>query len=78
MLAAGPERTVVLREIYKMSEGDYSKYFLQAAFTGKITAPSKDVASAAQVKQMVAGNPGAVGYVNKRRRRRFGKGRVQD
>jgi hypothetical protein len=43
MLAAGPERTVVLREIYKMSEGDYSKYFLQAAFTGKIPAPSKDV-----------------------------------
>ena len=65
MLAAGPERTVVLREIYKMSEGDYSKYFLQAAFTGKITAPPKNVASAALVKQMVAENPGAVGYVKK-------------
>jgi len=55
MLAAGPERTVVLREIYKMSEGDYSKYFLQAAFTGKIPAPSRTWA--AQVKQMVAENP---------------------
>src|SRR5450432_2133386 len=31
MLAQGqPERAVILREIYKMSEADYAKYFLQA------------------------------------------------
>jgi ABC-type phosphate transport system substrate-binding protein len=66
MLAQGqPERAVILREIYKMSEADYAKYFLQAAFTGKISAPPKDVPSAAQVKQLVAENPGAVGYAKK-------------
>jgi len=66
MLAQGqPERAVILREIYKMSEADYSKYFLQAAFAGKVSAPPKDVPSAAQVKQVVAENPGAIGYVKK-------------
>lgn len=66
MAAAGsPERAVVLREIFKMSDGEYSKYFMQAAFTGKVTAPPKEASSAAQMKQSVAGNPGAIGYVKK-------------
>lgn len=64
MLAPGsPERAVILREIYKMSEADYGKYFLQAAFSGRITAPPKDLASPAQMKQDVAANPGAIGYL---------------
>jgi len=64
MLAPGtPARDDVLRDIYKMSEGDYGKYFLQAAFTGKVDAPPKDVASDSDVKQAVAANPGAIGYV---------------
>jgi ABC-type phosphate transport system substrate-binding protein len=66
MLAQGQaERSKVLHDIYKMAEGDYSKYFLQAAFTGRITAPPKDVAGAAQMKEQVAGNPGAIGYLKK-------------
>ena len=66
MLAQGqPERAAVLRGIYKMSEDDYGQYFTQAAFAGKVSAPPKDVASAAQMKQAVAGNPGAIGYVKK-------------
>jgi len=66
MLAPGqPERAVILREIYKMSESDYGKYFLQAAFSGRVTAPPKDVGSAAQMKQLVAANPGAIGYLKK-------------
>jgi ABC-type phosphate transport system substrate-binding protein len=64
MLAPGqPERAVLLHEVYKMGEADYSKYFLQASFTGKVEAPPKDVASAAEVKQAVAANIGAIGYV---------------
>jgi ABC-type phosphate transport system substrate-binding protein len=66
MLAQGqPERAVALREIYKMSEGDYAKYFMQAAFQGKVAAPPKDVASGAQMKQAIADNAGAIGYVKK-------------
>jgi ABC-type phosphate transport system substrate-binding protein len=66
MLAQGqPERAVVLREIYKLPEDGYEQYFTQAAFAGKVSAPPKDVASAAQMKQAVAANPGAIGYVKK-------------
>jgi len=66
MLAPGhPERGIVLRQIYKMSEEDLSQYFVQAAFAGKVSAHPKDVASGAQMKQAVGANPGAIGYVKK-------------
>lgn len=64
MLAPGAtERAVVLRELYRMTEADYTKYFLQAAFNGKIQAPPKDLDSEAQMKQFLAANPGAIGYL---------------
>jgi ABC-type phosphate transport system substrate-binding protein len=66
MLAPGvPERAVVLRQIYKMTEADYTRYFLQAAFTGKIEAPPKDLDSTVQMKQFLSANPGAIGYLKK-------------
>jgi len=66
MLAQGlPERSSVLRQIYKMSEDDLVQYFTAAAFAGKVAAPPKEIASAAQMKQAVAANPGAIGYVKK-------------
>jgi hypothetical protein len=66
MLAQGlPERAVILREIYKMPEDQLGQYFVQAAFAGKVSAPPKDIASAALMKQTVAGNPGAIGFVKK-------------
>jgi ABC-type phosphate transport system substrate-binding protein len=64
MAAPGsPERGAVLAGIYKMSESEYAKYFLQAAFTGAVAAPPKDATSSTQVKQLVAENPGAIGYI---------------
>lgn len=57
------ERTLVLKDVYKMSEADYAKYFLQATFTGTVSAPPKDASSAAEMKQLVAANAGAIGYV---------------
>jgi ABC-type phosphate transport system substrate-binding protein len=66
MLAQGlPERAVVLRQIYKMPEEDLGQYFTAAAFAGKISAPPKETATAALMKQAVAANPGAIGYVKK-------------
>ncbi|HLJ24984.1 MAG TPA: hypothetical protein VKT71_12800 [Candidatus Acidoferrales bacterium] len=66
MLGAGqPERAVILREIYKMPEDQLGQYFVQAAFAGKISAPPKDVGTAAMMKAAVAANPGAIGYVKK-------------
>jgi ABC-type phosphate transport system substrate-binding protein len=60
-----PERTVVLREVFKMNESDYTKYFLQAAFTGRVQAPPKDLSSAAQMKARLLANPNAIGYLRK-------------
>jgi hypothetical protein len=33
--AEAPEREVILRQIYKMSESEFSKYVLQSAFIGR-------------------------------------------
>lgn len=66
MLERGqPERQVVLREVYKMNESDYTKYFLQAAFTGRVQAAPKDLSSAAEMKTRLTANPNAIGYLKK-------------
>jgi len=59
------ERAVILRKVYNMSEADYTKYFLQAAFTGRIQMPPKNIGSAAQMKQVLAADPRTIGYLKK-------------
>ena len=61
-----PERGVILREVLKMNESDYTKYFLQAAFTGHVEAAPKDLPSAAQMKARLAANPNAIGTSRRR------------
>lgn len=64
MLAPGaPERTAFLKIVCGMNDADLSKYFLQAAFTGKSATPPKEVGSAAAVKAFVAGSPGGIGFL---------------
>ena len=58
-----PERDAVLREIFRMSDAEYNRHFLQAVFTGAIQAAPKQIGSSAAVKSFVASTPGAVGYV---------------
>lgn len=58
-----PERATILKNVFKMGESEYAKYFLQAAFTGAVSAPPKDATSVAEIKQLVAANPEAIGYV---------------
>ncbi len=66
MLERGqPERQVILREVYKMNESDYTRYFLQAAFTGRVQAAPRDLSSAAEMKTRLAANPNAIGYLKK-------------
>jgi len=57
-----PAREIALRTLYGMSEAEYTKYFLQATFTGKLQAAPKMLAPGA-VKKYVAETPGAIGYV---------------
>ena len=61
-----PERGVILGEVFKMNESDYTRYFLQAAFTGRVQAAPKDLLSATQMKTRLAANPNAIGYLKKR------------
>ena len=60
-----PERAVILQSVFKMNESEYTKYFLQAAFTGKVLAAPRDLASVAQMKAHLAANPNAIGYLKK-------------
>src|SRR5438045_6001745 len=58
-----PERKIVLREIYGMSEKDLNNHFIQGVFTGAVLAAPKTLASAADVRKFVFNVPGAIGYV---------------
>ncbi len=57
------ERVAFLKAVCGMSDADFSKYFVTAAFTGKDVTPPKEVSSAHDVKSVVAGSPGAIGFV---------------
>ena len=58
-----PERATVLREIYQMTERDFSRYFLQATFTGEALSTPKTLATASGVRKFVFNVPGAIGCV---------------
>jgi len=58
-----PETALMLKAVCKMSDAIRKRYYMQAAFTGKDIAPPRDVASAAALKQFVAGTPGAIGCI---------------
>lgn len=60
---AQPERKVVLREIYGMSEKDLNNHFIQGVFTGAVLSAPKTLASAAEVRKFVFNVPGAIGYI---------------
>jgi ABC-type phosphate transport system substrate-binding protein len=56
------ERSVVLRRIFRMNEHEYKKYMMQAAFTGRVPTPPREV-DAGEMKKIVADTPGAIGYL---------------
>ncbi len=58
-----PDRSSVLRQIYRMSEGDFNRHFLQAAFNGLAEGPPKSLATADGVRKFIFNVPGAIGYV---------------
>jgi ABC-type phosphate transport system substrate-binding protein len=57
------ERGTALAQIYKMEEGEYSKYFLQATFTGLVQSAPRAMNGSGTAKQFVAVTPGAIGYL---------------
>lgn len=58
-----PEREAVLQSIFKMSESDYSRFFIQAEFTGEVQSAPKHLSSGVGVRRFVFNVPGAIGFV---------------
>jgi len=58
-----PERDVVLRQIFKMTEPDFSRYLLRSSFTGRVASPPRQLSSAAGVRRFIFNVPGAIGYI---------------
>ena len=58
-----PEREAALKNIYKMTEAQYTTFFVEATFTGAVASAPKSFPSAAAVKKYVAATPGAISYV---------------
>jgi phosphate transport system substrate-binding protein len=64
MLPPGtPEREIVLGQIYRLTDGEFARYFFQASYTGQIHSAPKELASAVNVRKFVFNVPGAIGYV---------------
>jgi ABC-type phosphate transport system substrate-binding protein len=57
------ERKVILRDIYRMNETDFSRHFLQGLFTGEVFVSPKTLASPVGVRKFIFNVPGAIGYV---------------
>jgi ABC-type phosphate transport system substrate-binding protein len=57
------EREAVLKLIYRMSESDFTRYFLQAEFTGAVQAAPKHLSSVVGVRRFIFNVPGAIGFV---------------
>lgn len=58
-----PERTTVLRQIYQMSESEFSNHFLHGLFTGEVLVSPKTLATPVGVREFVFNVPGAIGYL---------------
>jgi ABC-type phosphate transport system substrate-binding protein len=63
MEAGTAERRAVLRQIYHMSEADFSRHFLHGLFTGEVFVSPKTLASPVGACKFVFNVPGAIGYV---------------
>lgn len=61
--AGRPEREAALQHVFKMSDGEFNKYFLQATFTGAVASAPRALANGRAVLRFVSESPGALGYV---------------
>jgi len=59
------ERVEVLKKVCGMGEAAYTRFGMQAAFTGGNAATVQAAASDAAIKASVKTNPGAVGFIHK-------------
>jgi ABC-type phosphate transport system substrate-binding protein len=55
---------LILDRVYRMKAEDLKPFWLGKIYRGELTAPPRVLASDAGVKQFVAGNPRAMGYID--------------
>jgi ABC-type phosphate transport system substrate-binding protein len=58
-----PERDAVLRLVCRMSDDDFSRYLLHAAYRGELHAGPKILDTANGVRRFVFNVPGAIGFI---------------
>jgi hypothetical protein len=58
-----PERTAMLRDLYRMTESEFSRHFLHGLFTGQVFVSPKTLNTPIGVCKFVFNVPGAIGYV---------------
>jgi len=59
-----PERDVVLKDIYEMTEAQFRQYWISKVFRAEMTSGPKVVYSTEMVSELVAAIPGAVAFVD--------------
>ena len=59
-----PERDVVLRAIYQMSEAQFRQYWISKVFRADVSSGPKIVYSTEMASELVAAIPGAVAFVD--------------
>jgi ABC-type phosphate transport system substrate-binding protein len=63
--AGNSDRAAVLKKVCGMSEAAYTRFEMQASFTGQTAATVEVVASDAAVKSSINANSGALGFIHK-------------
>ena len=59
-----PERDIVLKEIYQMSEAQFRQYWISKVFRADVSSGPKIVYSTDMANDLVAAIPGAVAFVD--------------
>jgi ABC-type phosphate transport system substrate-binding protein len=62
--SGGPERALVVKRIYRMSDVELKQFWLAKLFRGEIAALPRVVASSAAAKRIVAQAPNALAFVD--------------
>jgi ABC-type phosphate transport system substrate-binding protein len=59
-----PDRVALMQNICGMTEAEFTRYEMQAMFTGRAPVKTQDEPSSTAVKAFVKANPGAVGFIH--------------
>ncbi|MBI1986881.1 MAG: hypothetical protein HYS70_00860 [Nitrospinae bacterium] len=61
--SGSPEKEVILRSFYKMSEEKQKQYWLEKVFRGEATGLPKILNSSSAMKKVLSNTPNAIGYL---------------